>query len=193
MKIGSAGETIKHLLLHCLIARELGSMEVTLFEVSWVMPKDVVELTARWPGKFRKHRNGVIWNLVPHSLMQGIWRERNAQIFEGIERAIHEPKMTFLQTFLGWTNASSISIFTSLTDLLDSCSFCTFQFLFVLSFSSKHVLCALVFFLVLSSFSINEAYLLIKKKIGSDSTNKCAQRVTLETDFSCSLQPKQNI
>ena len=96
MKIGSAGETINHLLLHCLIARELGSMEVTLFEVSWVMPKDVVELTARWPGKFRKHRNGVIWNLVPHSLMQGIWRERNAQIFEGIERAIHEPKMTFL-------------------------------------------------------------------------------------------------
>ena len=71
-------------------------MEVTLFEVSWVMPKDVVELTARWPGKFRKHRNGVIWNLVPHSLMQGIWRERNAQIFEGIERAIHELKMIFL-------------------------------------------------------------------------------------------------
>ena len=78
MKIGSAGETINHLLLHCLIARELGSMEVTLFEVSWVMPKDVVELTARWPGKFRKHRNGVIWNLVPHCLMREIWREKNA-------------------------------------------------------------------------------------------------------------------
>ena len=163
MKIGSAGETINHLLLHCLIARELGSMEVTLFEVSWVMPKDVVELTARWPGKFRKHRNGVIWNLVPHSLMQGIWRERNAQIFEGIERAIHEPKMTFLQTFLGWTNASSISIFTSLTDLLDSCSFCTFQFLFVLSFSSKHVLCALVFVLYCPLFLSMKLIYLSKK------------------------------
>ena len=46
--------------------------------------------------------------------------------FEGIERAIHELKLTFLQTFLGWTNASSISFFTSLTGLLDSCSFYTF-------------------------------------------------------------------
>ena len=46
MKIGSAGETINHLLLHCPIARVLGSMVFTLFGVSLVMPKDVVELTA---------------------------------------------------------------------------------------------------------------------------------------------------
>ena len=164
MKIGSAGETIKHLLLHCLIARVLGSMVFTLFGVSWVMPKDVFELTASWPGKFRKHRNGVIWNLVPHCLMWGIWRERNAQIFEGTERAIHELKMTFLQTFLGWTNASSVSFFTSLTDLLDSCSFYTFQFIFVLSFSSIHVLCALVFVLYCPLFLSTKLYLLIKKK-----------------------------
>ena len=78
MKIGSAGDTINHLLLHCLIARVLGSMVFTLFGVSLVMPKDVVELTASWPGKFRKHRNGVIWNLVPQCLMWGIWRESNA-------------------------------------------------------------------------------------------------------------------
>ena len=193
MKIGSAGDTINHLLLHCLIARVLGSMVFTLFAVSWVMPKDVVELTASWPGKFRKHRNGVIWNLVPHCLMWGIWRERNAQIFEGTERAIHELKMTFLQTFLGWTNASSVSFFTSLTDLLDSCSFCTFQFLFVLTFSSIHVLCALVFVLYCPLFLSTKLIYLSKKKIGSDSTNKRAQRVTLESDFSCSLQPKQNI
>ena len=128
MKIGSAGETINHLLLHCPIAKELGSMVFTLFWVSWVMPKDVVELTASWPGKFRKHRNRVIWNLVPHRLMWGIWRERNAQIFEGTESAIHELKMTFLQTFLGWTNASSISCFTSLLICLIVVAFVLFIF-----------------------------------------------------------------
>ena len=41
-----AGETINHLLLHCPIGRELCSMMCTLFWVSWVMPKDVVELLA---------------------------------------------------------------------------------------------------------------------------------------------------
>lgn len=41
-----AGETISHLLLHCLIVRELCSMLFTLFWVSWVMPKYVVELQA---------------------------------------------------------------------------------------------------------------------------------------------------
>ena len=60
-----AGETVNHLLLHCPIVGELWSMVYTLFGVSWVMPKEVVELLAIWPGKFRKHKNGVIWNVVP--------------------------------------------------------------------------------------------------------------------------------
>lgn len=83
----------------------------TLFGVSWVMLKEVVELLASWPGKFRKHENGVIWNMVPHCLMWGIWRERNARIFEGTKRVIHELKMTFLQTLLGWKKALGIFLF----------------------------------------------------------------------------------
>ena len=78
-----AGENTNYLLLHCPLARELWSMVSTFFGVFWVMPKDVVELLASWPGKFSKHRNGVIWNTVPHCLIWSIWRERNTQIFEG--------------------------------------------------------------------------------------------------------------
>lgn len=89
-------------------------MVLTLFGISWVMPKDVVELLASWPGKFRKHRDGVIWNMIPHCLMWGIWRERNAQIFEGAERVIHELKMSFFQTLLGQANASGVFFFSFL-------------------------------------------------------------------------------
>ena len=80
-----AGENNNHLLLHCPIARELWSMVFTFFRVFWVMPKDVVELLASWPGKFSKHRNGLIWNMVPHCLIRSIWRESNTRIFEGTE------------------------------------------------------------------------------------------------------------
>ena len=70
-----ARENTNHLLLHCLIARELESMVFMLFGVFWVMPKDVVELLASWLGKFSKHRNWVIWNMVSHFLicMWSIW------------------------------------------------------------------------------------------------------------------------
>ena len=87
---------------------------LTLFGISWVIPKDVVELLASWPGKFRKRRDGVIWNMIPHCLMWGIWRERNAQIFEGAERVIHELKMSFFLTLLGQANASGVFFFSSL-------------------------------------------------------------------------------
>lgn len=72
-----AGESTNHLLLHCPIDSKMWSMVFTLFGLSWVMPKDVLELLASWPGKFRKHRNGEIWNMVPHCMIWGIWRERN--------------------------------------------------------------------------------------------------------------------
>ena len=50
-----------------------------------------------------------------------------------------------------------------------------------------------LFCTVLFFYQQSFIYLSKKKKIGSDSTNKRAQRVTLESDFGCSLQPKKNI
>ena len=84
-----AGETVNHLLLHCPIVGELWSMVYTLFGVSWVMPKEVVELLAIWPGKFRKHKNGVIWNVVP-TVRCGAFGGR------GVLRFLKEPKEWFM-------------------------------------------------------------------------------------------------
>ena len=110
-----------HLLLHCLIARELWSMVVTLFGIFWVMPKDVLDLLASWSGKFRKHKNGVLWNVIPHCLMWGIWREKNARTFEETEILIQDLKISFFQTLIRWTNALGVFFFTSLSDLLNRC------------------------------------------------------------------------
>lgn len=51
------GESMDHLLLHCLIAYELWSMVFCLFVIHWVMPYKVIELLASWQGKFGRHRN----------------------------------------------------------------------------------------------------------------------------------------
>ena len=59
------GESIDHLLLHCLIASDLWSMISVLFQVSWVMLKSVVELLACWQGHFGHLRNGHIWMVIP--------------------------------------------------------------------------------------------------------------------------------
>lgn len=90
----------------------------------------MVELLACRPGKFNKHRDGAIWNMNPHCLMWSTWQERNSQIFEGTKKSIHDLIWFFFQTLLGWTNALGVYNFTSLSDLLDSCTFSSTFFFF---------------------------------------------------------------
>lgn len=71
----------------------------------------------RWPevaNKEKRKRKMLMW---------GIWRERNAWNFEGSERLIQDLKLSFFLTLFEWTNALEIFTFTSLPDLLDSCTF----------------------------------------------------------------------
>ena len=50
------GESMDHLLLHCLIAYELWPMVFFLFGIHWVMPYKVIELLASWQGKFGRQK-----------------------------------------------------------------------------------------------------------------------------------------
>lgn len=69
------GETTNHLLLHCTVARGLWNV------VYWVMLIGDVVLLASWLGKVS--RCSPIWSMIPYCLIWGIWRERDAQTFEG--------------------------------------------------------------------------------------------------------------
>ena len=72
------GEAIDHLLLHCPIARELWNIVCSLFEVHWVMLHGVVEveLLASWSDNFNRHKSSVVWSMIHHCLIWGIWREK---------------------------------------------------------------------------------------------------------------------
>ena len=61
--------TMKHLLVNCLVARDLWDMIFALFRVQSVMPKGVIELLSCWKNQFGRHRNSAIWKVIPHCLI----------------------------------------------------------------------------------------------------------------------------
>ena len=65
------GETTNHLLLHCPIASELWNMVFSQFKINWVMPRKVAEAIATWSVMSSRHRNAVIWSMIPHCLIWG--------------------------------------------------------------------------------------------------------------------------
>ena len=115
-------ESVDHLFLHCPVASELWDMVFGLFGVSWVMPLSVIGLFACWQGRFGRHRNGVIWKVVPLCLMWCIWKERNSRRFEDTEHAMPDLKLLFIQTLLNWFSVWRNHPFPIL-DLLDFCNF----------------------------------------------------------------------
>jgi hypothetical protein len=82
------GENIDHLFLHCTVARDLWNSVFTLFGMTWVMPRQVVDLLTCWQGSWGRHRHIEIWKAIPHCLMWCLWRERNARTFEDCEQNI---------------------------------------------------------------------------------------------------------
>ena len=122
------GESVDHLLLHCVFAKELWDMVFAMFGIDWVMPKRVVDLFDCWQGKFGRLRNVSIWRAIPHCLMWCLWRERNARTFEGSEHNVAELKLLFLQTLFDWISASGHFHCSNLLDFIDSCCFELYSF-----------------------------------------------------------------
>ena len=53
----------------CKKNRDPWMLALCLFEVHQVMPKRVVDLLACWKGRFARHCNGDIWNVIPLCIM----------------------------------------------------------------------------------------------------------------------------
>ena len=57
-------ESVNHFLLHCSYAQSSWNFDFSLFSVSWVMPKHVVELLACWRRGVGQHWAAVIWEAI---------------------------------------------------------------------------------------------------------------------------------
>ena len=117
------GESIDHLLLHCVYAKELWDMVFAMFGIHWVMRGRVRDLFACWQGKMGRHLNDMIWRFVPHCLMWCFWRECNTRIFEGCEQHVDELKILFLCTLFERMSSIRLFCFSTLLEFKDFCCF----------------------------------------------------------------------
>ena len=116
------GESVDHLLLHCMYAKELWDMIFGWFGISWVMPKRVVELFDCWQWNMGCPQKLVVWRVIPHCIMWCLWEERNARTFEGCELNIVELKHQFYHYLFDWLSATGLFRFSNLLEMIDYCS-----------------------------------------------------------------------
>jgi hypothetical protein len=133
------GKSVNHLLLHCPVACDLWNLVCSLFGVSWVMPRGVVDLLFCWNGSLGSCEAGKIWKMIPHCLMWCLWCERNSRTFNGEETSIPALKFRFLKTLFEWLKASDLISSKSMSEMLMLCYFlfCSFVF-FLLHTSCVH-------------------------------------------------------
>ena len=116
-------EFVDHLLIHCTHASCLWSFVLYLFGVSWVKPRQVVDLMVYWKGGSRHCQAVEIWGTIPLCLVGTIWREQIIRIFEGEEHSILDLQQFFLGSLYEWMTVRSGFSVPSLVEFLDLCSF----------------------------------------------------------------------
>ena len=116
------GESIDHLFLHCSVAKQLWDCILTLFGVHWVMPRNLPDLIACWPGALGRHRYAVIWKAIPHCLLWSIWRERNLRTFEGKELSPSDLQSLVFRMLFDWICVTGLFSYSSFQDFIDSCT-----------------------------------------------------------------------
>ena len=95
------GESIDHLLLHCERTREVWTLLLSFFGVSWVFPRSVNETLIGWRGSFMGKKRKVTWLLGPLCLFWVIWKARNSIAFEDGVLSIQKLKISFV--YLLWS------------------------------------------------------------------------------------------
>lgn len=110
------GESVDHLLLHCIIAKELWDLSLCLFGVTWLMPNSIIAMLASWKGKLGNHRSGKLWTTALSCLMCCLWKEWNLCTFEGKKLPLPNLKFLFPKMLYNWTfNSYNFSMTSSWT------------------------------------------------------------------------------
>ena len=111
------GESVDHLLLHCVAARDLWNAFFARFGLCWVMPRSVKEVLASW-WTVGRSSSAVVWKMAPHCILWCIWRERNNRCFEDLSRTREELLHFFLVTLYSWTTGWLALRVLSFVDIL---------------------------------------------------------------------------
>jgi hypothetical protein len=90
-------EIVNHFFIHCEFTSKIWHLILILFETSWVMPSNIVELLQCWKTQGWRHSKEAIWKVIPILLMWSIWRKTNQRLFEDREYNVLQLKSSFLE------------------------------------------------------------------------------------------------
>ena len=118
----NTNETVNHLLLHCLIARQIWGFVFQFVGINWVLPSHVSKVLGGWWNWLGRRCSGV-WNLIPSCLMWTIWRERNKRTFENQETLVAKIIEIFFVSLYDWSRAWGLTSSPSVGEFLTSLAF----------------------------------------------------------------------
>ena len=85
-----SGETVDHLLIHYIVAKELWSFVFSMFGFHWVLPEQVVDVLSGQKFRVVTHDNFFAWKIVPLYLIWVIWRKMNNRTFNDVKLSVME-------------------------------------------------------------------------------------------------------
>jgi hypothetical protein len=91
------GEYVDRFLLHCDVVSTLWSSLFSHFRMSWVMPKQIVDLLACWSSSGRL-RSVAVWKMMSICLFWCLWREKKNRSFKNLESTLEEILSSFYLT-----------------------------------------------------------------------------------------------
>jgi hypothetical protein len=86
------------------------------------MPRSMLDLLSGWDTLLGRGHVTRLWKQVPLCVMWGLWRERNARLFEDVELPVVDLCRNVLNMLYVWVLAYSLSRIM-FTEFLHSCSF----------------------------------------------------------------------
>jgi nitrogen fixation-related uncharacterized protein len=117
---------LDHLLLHCDVTFALWSTLFSRFQMSWVMPKRVIDFLACWWSSGRP-MSAVLWKIALICLFWCLWREMNNRSFKDLESTLEEILFSFYLTLYFWTMAYVHPLSFSFDHLLARFSFSNYR------------------------------------------------------------------
>ena len=133
------GESSDHLLLHCVCVYDIWSMVFCLFGIQWVIPDRVVDLLACWYGVLGDISVLMYGGQLPRLLCGPSGGSGTNTLLKGLKPRLWFWNYSFFVIFTtGWI-LSLVTLFSTLEEFLD---FCTFWFFFFLGSLPLYTACA---------------------------------------------------
>ncbi|KAJ9704891.1 hypothetical protein PVL29_003103 [Vitis rotundifolia] len=116
---GCEEETVNHILIHCIVVRNLWDIVLGLVNVKWVFPETVKEVLYSWKGPFVGKKRRKVWNFIPLCIFWTVWKERNRLAFRGGVLNVQKLKNFFVCTLWSWARLYIGEDFSSLIGFLE--------------------------------------------------------------------------